>query len=567
MAASHHYKYGKTALGIFVDGMDLKFARLSISGKKVVLRNLGAVALISELGEPVGKKSKPLMDVEDPFQLESTSPDQGEILKQEASESENNNSVMINLFSRFPARKNLVALTVSEPHLFYHSVESDFGLRGEKLKTRLIKEIAKQFPQTNIELTSEMLDTISTADDNLLCMALRDGIPLLELIQGIRPYIGGRLPRIPFVESSDIALVNFVRANFDLPQNGITVIVYIGAQYSRLIFMRGLDYLHMAPLISEGLNSRTIQNTIYSRILLEQDTSSIGKIDNIMLAGACYHLSLKESLELHFKDVSVEYLQSSSLDMTQVSPEQANLVSEYAIPIATAWRALAEDKQFYDINLLPSRVREGQKVLKLAWHGYAMLLLLFGVTVFFTWQYGLHVNKIESLRTALEFTSREVNEQTRLMEAVDSLRGSYVGYENAVAVTDSLVVGTDKWSRQIEKLTGYISDVQSLWITSVKTSGDGMSISGYALYRSRIPSLAKLLGNAKVTQVLVQKIRGETVYRFEMEARVKEEIPEIVRGLIQKAAMRQSMPVDSSTVPRAEKKLASQDIFSHRSNN
>jgi len=567
MATSqHYYKYGKTALGIFVDGMDVKFARLSLSGKKIVLRNLGAVALISELDKPIGKKPNPLMEGEDPFQLESTSTEQEDVFKEETAEEENNNSVMINLFSRFPIKKNLVALTVSEPGLYYHTVNSDFGLKGEKLKARLIQELAKQFPK-NTELLPDMVDSIYTADDTLLCMALRDSVPLLTLIEGVRPYIGGRLPRIPFVESSDIALVNFVRANYDLPENEITAIVYIGAEYSRLIFLRGMDYVHMAPLISEGLSSRTIQNTIYSRILLEQDTSGIGKIDNILLAGACFHLSLKESLELHFKDVSVEYLQSSFLDMTQVSPDQATLVSEYAIPIATAWRAIAEDGRFYQVNLLPSRIREGQKVLKLAWHGYAMIVLLFVVAMFFTWQYGLNTTKIKSLQSTLAFTRSQIEEQKRLTATIDSLRGSYIGYENAVAVMDSLVIGTDKWSRAVEKLTGYVGDVQSLWITNVRTTNEGMSLSGYALYRSRIPRLAQLLGNAKVTQVMVQKIRGETVYRFEMEARVKEEVPEIVNRMIQRAAVRQSVPVDSSTTPHVEKKLAGKLLSSNNSKN
>jgi hypothetical protein len=566
MATSDQYKYGKTALGIHVDGLDVKFARISVCGKRIVLRNLGAVTLISPLEKSPSKKSGSLMEGEDPFDVTSSSSDENDVLKGGVTEAENNNSVMVNLFSRFPAKKHFLALTVSEPGIFYQTLSSDFGLKGEKLKAKLVQELAKNFP-TNTDLLPDRIDSITASDDSLLCVALRDGIPVLKLVEEVRPFIGGRLPRISFAESSDIALVNFVRANYNFPENQTTVVIYIGADHSRLIFLRGTEFLHMAPLISEGTSSRLIQNTIYSRILLEQDTSSIGKIDNILLAGSCFHLSLKESMELHFRDVPVEYLESQALDMRQLSPDQANLISEYAIPIAAAWRAVEDDERFYEVDLLPQEVKEGQKALKLAWHGYAMLALLFVMTVLFSRQYTSNVEEIKSLKNKLEFTRGQVEQQKRLVISIDSVKGSYSGYESAVSVMDSLVIGADKWSRTIERLTRHVGDVQSVWITDVRATSEGMALHGYALYRARIPRLAQLLGNARINLVTVQKIRSETVYRFEMEARIPAEVPEIVNQMLQRAAAKQVVNPDTSLTPKPENQLTSKLLSSNNTKN
>jgi len=43
-----------------------------------------------------------------------------------------------------------------------------------------------------------------------------------------------------------------------------------------------------------------------------------------------------------------------------------------------------KNPDYYSIDLLPQSFREGQKVFKLAWHGYLLMLLIFMGTLFFT---------------------------------------------------------------------------------------------------------------------------------------------------------------------------------------
>ena len=66
------------------------------------------------------------------------------------------------------------------------------------------------------------------------------------------------------------------------------------------------------------------------------------------------------------------------LDASPLSPEQQETMSEFAVPIGAAMQVLdPRSPAIYHVNLLPASVREGQRVFKLAWHGYALLLALF----------------------------------------------------------------------------------------------------------------------------------------------------------------------------------------------
>ena len=144
-----------------------------------------------------------------------------------------------------------------------------------------------------------------------------------------------------------------------------------------LIFMQGQNYLHFAPIISEGYESPNIENTIYSRILLEQDNIALTRIDRILLAGESHKVNLLEAIAPQFSSALVEYMKAPSLDIGEFEGSIGEAVSEYVIPIMTAWRTLQPTLPgFYDINLVPHSVIESQRTLALAWHGWLLPFLL-----------------------------------------------------------------------------------------------------------------------------------------------------------------------------------------------
>ncbi|HTX20140.1 MAG TPA: hypothetical protein VMG34_15930 [Bacteroidota bacterium] len=505
---------GKTALAIFVDGLDVKFVHVALKNKQFHLEDFKTVNLIKKLEErqAVSEAGTGLEGV-DLLDATSAAPIIQEGVVEEQEGSETNNSVMLGLLSDFPPGKYQFAYAISEPSVYYQTFEDSFGLSGGKLKKKLVEELSK------IRATRPNPDAvafITATEGQILSVIREDGLSLIDILENVKDFLGKRLPRIPFIETSDISLMNLVRANFDVGPEEISVIIYVGSEFSRLIFMKGSEFLHFAPVISEGRTSPNIENTLYSRILLEQDSAGIMRLDRIFLAGEAHKLELKQFLAPQFAEAPIEYLVPKNVDSGALQQSVEEIMSEYAVPISVAMRMLdAKNPRYYAIDLLPQTFREGQKVFKLAWHGYLLMVLIFLATLFLT-------NRVADLAEEVRLANRELqqkqlqqSENERLQNILDSLTVQNQQFVSALAVYDSLVPNYNRWSKVFYHLTHSVEDVNSVWISDIQSKPDStIELTGYALLRPRIPRIANMFDKATLQSVEIQEIRGQTVYKF-----------------------------------------------------
>ncbi|NUN68724.1 MAG: hypothetical protein HUU02_03335 [Bacteroidetes bacterium] len=512
---------GKTILGIFVDGLDVKFVHLALKNKRITLHDVRTVNLVKRLEERVagadgGSDSFDMMDsleasgVKDEFA--------------EASGGASNSEVIIGLLAEYPTSAYKLVYSISEPSIYYQQFEDNFGLSGMKLKKKLVDELAAT---RSVKPTIDSLSYIPAAEGQILSVIREDGLGLLDLIDSVRDFLGKRTPKLQFVETSDISLMNMVRTNYELGESEVSIIVYVGTEFSRLIFMKGEFFFHFAPVISEGRLTPNIENTIYSRILLEQDSAGIVRIDRIFLAGEAVKIDLKQFLAPQFAEAPIEYLVSPTLDMSEFQDNPETIISEYAIPIASAMRALEpKNKRYYDIDLLPTSYREGQKVFKLAWHGYLLLLVIFGVTFFFTSRFAELNDDVRRSRADLQKKQEKLAENQRLQGILDDLIARNAQYESALKVYDQLMPNYNRWSKMFNHLTGTMESVNAVWIKDISARGDtSMNLTGYTVYRQRIPRIANMFENATLQAVDIENIRGKDVYRFNLvvHSQVKDE--------------------------------------------
>ncbi|MCK9408960.1 MAG: hypothetical protein WCX28_05535 [Bacteriovoracaceae bacterium] len=503
---------GKTILGIFVDGLDVKFVHLALKNKRIILHDVKTVNLVKRLEERVagsesggGSENFDMMDsleasgVKDEFA--------------EATGGASNSEVIIGLLSEYPTTAYQLVYSISEPSIYYQQFEDNFGLTGNKLKRKLVDELSAT---RSVKPTLDSLSYISAAEGQILSVIREDGLGLLDLIDSVRDFLGKRTPKLQFVETSDISLMNLVRANYELGESEVSIIVYVGTEFSRLIFMKGQFFFHFAPVISEGRLTPNIENTIYSRILLEQDSAGIVRIDRIFLAGEAVKIDLKQFLAPQFAEAPIEYLISTMLDTSEFQDNPETIVSEYAIPIASAMRALEpKNKAYYEIDLLPTSYREGQKVFKLAWHGYLLLLLIFGTTFFFTSRFAELNEDVRRSRSDLQKKQEQLAENQRLQGILDDLIVQNSQYEAALRVYDELMPNYNRWSKMFNHLTGSVESVNSVWIKDISARGDStLELTGFTLYRQRIPRIANMFENATLQTVDIESIRGKDIYRF-----------------------------------------------------
>jgi len=498
-----------SAIGIFVDGLDVKLAKLSLKRGKIVVDELASSTLASKLEERsvANVELDSLSESAEAFALPAT-----ETTEDAASD---NNSIILGLLSKYPSSSYVLGYAISEPSIYYHTLESDFGLKANKLKQRILDELRTV---RAVQPSLDAIDYFHSADKSLVTVVREDGMMMLHLLEEIKPFLGKRLPRISLIEISDIALLNLARANYGFSADEITTIIYVGVEFTRLIFMKGSEFLHFAPVVGEGHDSPNIQNTVYARLLLEQDNMGLPRIDKILLAGESRRVAFDQFIHEQMPDVDVQYLRTPYLETGGLTSEQQEMVPEFAVPIATAWKLLDDAHPgFYPVNVLPISVREQQRSFKLAWHGYVLLLLVFLSSFYFTSHYASLHQEVSSKENVLNQLQDKLAENERLKAAIAGLNEQINRYNTALAVYDSLVPGSDRWNRMLVQLTKGVEDLGAIWITDVKALGGGaMSIQGYTLYRVRIPRIAALFDNSTLTKVEVKEIREKAppVYNF-----------------------------------------------------
>jgi hypothetical protein len=353
-----------------------------------------------------------------------------------------------------------------------------------------------------------------------LTVIREDGLHLFDLLSELRSFLGGRLPNVKLIDSADIALMGLVRASYELAEEEITVIVYVGHDFSRLIFMQGPNYLHFAPIISEGYGSSNVENTIYSRILLEQDNIALPRIDRIILAGESHKISMLEALAPQFSHSTVEYLKAPDLDLSAFDGQVGEQISEYAIPIVAAWQALDEKaKGFYHTDLIPTSIVEGQKVFKLAWHGWIAALAVIVSIVFFYTSILKQNSEILNARDALQKKQARLADIEVLQQRETSLNSEIKKYDLATATYDSVAPGSERWSRVLHYIGNSIEDLNSIWIYNLKKDDQNpttLIMSGRSIYRTRIPRLTSVFEAATLRAVRTTAIRGKTIYDFDI---------------------------------------------------
>lgn len=505
---------GKTVLGLFADGLDIKLAHLSIKGKKVTVHELRSATLVSKLEERkmVEASAPAYADGGDPFSL----PPAGGVDLGLDRQSEDNNAVLLGLLGQYHSSKYSLTYSIAEPALYYHLFESDFGLKGKKLKERILSELRSI---RAFQPAPDAVDAILTDEGNLLTAVREDGLSLVNSLDNIKGFMGNRMPHMPAIDSADISLMNLVRMNYELQPQEISVVIYVGVEFTRLIFMRGNQFYQFAPILGEGYDSASLQNTVYSRLLLEQDNLGIQRISKIILAGESRRIGFRDFLSQQLPDQEIEYMLAPELDTSELSTDLQESISEYAVPIAAAWRVLdSSNPKFYHVNLLPSSIREGQRVFKLSWHGYLLLASLFFSTLFFTLSIGEKQQQIAMQQETLKLKESQLAENQAMMASIAELEQQLSKYQATLGLYDELVPGSDRWSKVFTRLSHGVEDLNAIWMTDF-TAGEStpITLNGFAVYRTRIPRLASLFDNSILKEVNVQEIREQTVYRYKID--------------------------------------------------
>jgi hypothetical protein len=520
---------GKMSVGLFVEGHYLHVVCLAQQGNRLKLVD-GQLVKMSKALETVQVQkeifSDAVTDISDltkgmgSEELQNNHEDTFNITEKDAANYDNI-EVLQRVLYQYPSKKFLMGIAIAEPQIYYMYFGTDWGLQGDKLKKRVMEEVSRE--RTEYQLSHpDAFYTCKLGDGRLMAIIRESEVNVINSLQYLQGENRRVLPKITFVESAETALVNLVNANYFFDEEDLTIIVYLGNEYSRLIFMKGHEIYNISYIIGAGLDSENITHTIYSRILLEQDNLNLPQVHNIILTGEAYQVNLKEFLQEKLpQNIQIDYLQLPNLD---VSDDELN-VSKYAVAIGSAWRtALNKDRYNYVVNLLPHTFRESQKRFKLGFVGWLLLFSLPIVSFLTT----VKVIEQQKQLTDLIGQRRVIEQELAYLKDIESKlnekRQVLQNYQKAFGVVDDMSIGIERWNKFLFKLSKNQDQIGRIWLTEVSPgSENNVTLRGYSIFKDRIPRLSNVMSNGDLKSVLVQSIRERTVYQFEMNSQLPTE--------------------------------------------
>ena len=404
---------------------------------------------------------------------------------------------------------------LTEPSLHYHVYEGSKINKSSKVVQDIINDI---YETKNITIDKDELSYVELVDKSLLAVFLNGEIGCVKLINQLADYNGKKYFKIPTLKSAEISLAYYIARKRKFFPDDQSLIVYIGKEYSKLIFLQGRKLKHIGTTLDIGTVNLHTYDVYFSKILLEMDNGGISSLDNIIVCGEDDSENLILSFYGTFPEANVSRVEFEEFDSSALDHETQESISAYSIPISILSEYFDDQTQKgkETINLLPKYIKEQQKVFQFAWHGYAILPLLFGATFFLTLQILLNSKKVNELE-------KEIAQQTVLLRQNQEILGRIADLESKISsfgqtqtILDSASAGTGVWSKVTEHFSDFCGSKQNIWLTKLGADANNIVIEGYTLSKLSPTELAYTIDGANLKGIFAESIREEPAYRFNL---------------------------------------------------
>jgi hypothetical protein len=501
----------KQALGLAVSGTEVRLAHLISHNGQIRIEGLERAKLKTTLeNQPLDKdKAEPdEAEAKDAFGLKDTLGDKASGDNEQKADS-GNLEILYRLLEKYTKKKTKIAFNIPLSMVTYQ--------RPDVMATTV-----ERAGGTDKDAESNLgQEHIMAHDGATIVMSYEKHPPTMSLMREVNEFVRGNL-FLALMDPTEVALANLARRSSDLDGGKITAIVYVEDDFTRLIFMRGRDLFHVSSIIHEDAASPNILEVIYRKLLYEQDEAGIPEIAAIWLAGKSTRINAAEFFASYFPAADVRYLSSSMLGGLSSTEAQRGVFSEFAVPIALAWKTLEPKSPFFiPTNLLPQDLIDQQQVLKLNYHGYALLALTGFAAFFITWQIIKLNSNIRETRAKNTQLEMKISSNQSTVDHVMQLDNQCQRLNKNLMLADSLSQGHDELLTFLQKLNASVQRTGGVWVDEIVKQKDGFSVKGTSMNRDAIPQLAEKLENASLSQVT--RIESEAAKRkafsFSLERR------------------------------------------------
>ncbi len=402
---------------------------------------------------------------------------------------------------------------LTEPSIYYHIYDGSKGAKNKKVSQDIIEDIRET---KNLTIDDENLGYIELTDKTLLTTFISGDVPCLQLINSIARFNGKRYYKIPTIKSAEISLAYYVAKRKKFFPDDDSLVVYIGKEYSKLVFLHGRKIKHIGTTLDIGTVNLHTYDVYFSKILLEMENGGISSLDNIVVCGEDDSENLVLSFYGTFPEANVSRLDFDDIDMSGLDEETREKISSYSVPLAIAtdyYDELAGEHK--GIMLLPKFVKEQQKFFQFSWHGYVILILLF-LAAFYITQKILsnkkEMNELDSQITRQTILLRQNNE---ILNQIGELEGKISGFDQTQAILDSISIGSEVWTEVLKDFSSFFSTRKNLWLTRIaKDQETTVTVDGYALDKNVLTDFAYSIQSAQLKNIMFEELRDKKIYKF-----------------------------------------------------
>lgn len=404
---------------------------------------------------------------------------------------------------------------LTEPAIYYHIFEgSKQKGKGEKIAQEIINDIQET---KNVTIAKDNLDYTELADKSLLSVFINGDVNCIRMINSLAVYHGKRFYKIPSVKSAEISLSYYIAKRKKFFPDDNSLIVYIGKEYSKLIFLHGRTLKHIGSTLDIGTNNLHTYDVYFSKILLEMENGGISNLDNIIVCGEDDSENLILSFYGTFPEANVSRLEFDDFDLSSLDKDAKEKLSMYAVPLSVANDYFDDVEGIHSgINLLPKHVKEEQKVFQFAWHGYALLPLLFIAALLVTVSILNNGRELNNLDKTLSEKKELIDRNQAIINNINSIQRKIDVFGQTQVILDSASSGGGVWSRVLNKLSIFFAANRGLWLTKLSKdeAGNIITLQGYTLNKNTLTDLAYYINHAELKSITFESILDKNTYKF-----------------------------------------------------
>ena len=404
---------------------------------------------------------------------------------------------------------------LTEPAIYYHSYDGIKDLKGSKLQDEILSDIQQS---KGITVERESMDYIELSDGSLLSAFIDGPVACVNLTDNIAGYFGKKFFKVPTIKSADIALAYYVAKRKKFFPDDQSLIVYIGKEYSKLIFLQGRKLKHIGTTLDIGTTNLHTYDVYFSKILLEMENGGISSLDNIIVCGEDDSENLILSFYGTFPEANVSRLEFDDVDLSEIPEDSKAKFSSYSVPIAIATEFFDElAKEHKGINLLPKYISEEQKFFQFSWHSFAVLPFLFAAAFLFTLKVLQNNRELSNLDEDIKQKNLIIRQNQETLSKISELEGKISSFGQTQAILDSAAVGTGVWKEVLKNVAGFCGSKQNIWVSSiVRDNSNTIKIEGYSLSKYSPTDFAYSLENSELKSIMNEALREKNAYKYNL---------------------------------------------------